>query len=79
MSKLSIAVAGGIGFLAGSRAGRGPYEKTMSRAQSLRNDPQVRQSVADARDVAADKAGDVVQAAKAKADDLGSGPGATTS
>ncbi len=73
MSKFSLAIAGGIGFLAGSRAGRGPYERAVARARTLRDDPRVRRSVADARDVVADKAGDAVQAAKAKADDLGSG------
>lgn len=78
MSKLSMAAAGGIGFLLGSRAGRGPYEQAMAKAKTVRDDPRVRQTVADTKDTVVDKAGDAMQAAKAKADEVGGGPGMAT-
>lgn len=78
MSKLTMAAAGGIGFLLGSRAGRAPYEKAVARAQALRNDPKVRQGVADAKDAAIEKAGEAAQAARTKVDEVTSGPGTAT-
>ena len=82
MSKLTMAAAGGIGFLLDSRAGRAPYEKAMARAQALRNDPAVRRGVADATSATVDKAGQAAQAARDaardKVDQVASGPGTAT-
>ncbi|CAN5290234.1 hypothetical protein BH09ACT12_BH09ACT12_05350 [soil metagenome] len=78
MSKLSMAVAGGIGFLLGSRAGRAPYETAVAQVQKLREDPRVRQGVSDAKSTITDKVSDVAQTAATKVDEVGSGPGMAT-
>ena len=75
MSKATMAIAGGIGFLLGSRAGRGPYEQAMTQVSRLRNDPQVRQAVDNAATTARDAAGSAAQSAKHKIDEATSGPG----
>ncbi len=75
MSKATMAIAGGIGFLLGSRAGRAPYEKAAAQARRLRNDPQVRQAVDNAATTARDAAGSAAQTAKHKIDEATSGPG----
>lgn len=78
MSKLTMAAAGTVGFLLGSRAGRGPYEWTAARLDELRADPTVRRRAADVRDAAAAKAGDVAESAKVTVDQATSGPGVAT-
>ncbi len=78
MSKTSMAIAGGIGFLLGSRAGRAPYEKAMTQVSRLRNDPEVRSAVENAATTARDTAGAAVQTAKTKVDEVTSGPGTAT-
>lgn len=78
MSKLTMAAAGGIGFLLGSRAGREPYEKTMARVQKLRNDPQVQRGVADAKASVADTASEAARAARTKVDEVTSDSGTGT-
>lgn len=78
MSKLTMAAAGTVGFLLGSRAGRGPYEWTTARLDELRSDPEVRRRAAEVRDVAATKAGDVAESAKATVDQATSGTGVAT-
>lgn len=78
MSKTSMAIAGGIGFLLGSRAGRAPYEKAVAQASRLRNDPEVRRAVENAAAAARDTAGAAAQTAKAKVDEVTSGPGMAT-
>ena len=56
MSKIVTLTAGAIGFVLGSRAGRGPYEKLSAKAGEVRRDPRVQEKVSQAQDVAADKA-----------------------
>lgn len=56
MSKIVTLTAGAIGFVLGSRAGRGPYEKLAGKAGEVRRDPRVQEKVSQAQDVAADKA-----------------------
>lgn len=46
MSKMAMIVAGGVGFLLGSRAGRGPYERFSARAREVAGDPRVRDALA---------------------------------
>jgi hypothetical protein len=46
MWKLPLVVGGAVGFVLGSRAGRGPYEQLENRARQLRGRPQV-QRVSD--------------------------------
>jgi hypothetical protein len=43
MKRLLILTAGGVGFLLGSRAGRGPYEQFMSAVGQLKDDPRVQE------------------------------------
>ena len=56
MSRIVTLTAGAIGFVLGSRAGRGPYEKLSAKAGEVRRDPRVQEKVAQAQDVAQDKA-----------------------
>lgn len=56
MSKIVTLTAGAIGFVLGSRSGRGPYEKLAAKAGEVRRDPRVQEKVSQAQDVAADKA-----------------------
>lgn len=78
MSKITLAAAGAVGFLLGSRAGRAPYEKFVGEAQRLRNDPKVQHKAAEVRDTVVDAASDAAEAAKVKADQVASGPGTAT-
>jgi hypothetical protein len=56
MSRIVTLTAGAIGFVLGSRAGRGPYEKLSAKAGEVRRDPRVQEKVSQAQDVAQDKA-----------------------
>ncbi len=56
MSRIVTLTAGAIGFVLGSRAGRGPYEKLSAKAGEARRDPRVQEKVSQAQDVAQDKA-----------------------
>jgi len=67
MSKLSVIVAAGAGYVLGSRAGRERYEQIKSQAQSVWSDPRVQQRKSQAADVARDKATEAAAAAKEKA------------
>jgi hypothetical protein len=78
MSKITMAAAGAVGYLLGSRAGRGPYERFASEVQRLRNDPAVQQKAAEARDTVTSVATDAVEAAKARVDGVTAGPGTAT-
>ncbi len=78
MSKLSWTIAGGIGFLLGSRAGTAPYEKVASEVQRLRRDPQVRQHVAEAKEAAGERAAEAAQTVRTKVDEVTTGPGSAT-
>lgn len=60
MSKMTWLVVGGVGFLLGSRAGRGPYEKVSTTLRSLAEDPRVRQRAEEAKAAVVDKTTEVV-------------------
>ncbi|PWH05530.1 hypothetical protein DEO23_13265 [Brachybacterium endophyticum] len=55
-----------LGFFAGSRMGRGPYETLETKARELADDPTVQQKAADAKE----NAGAFAQRAKEKAPDV---------
>jgi len=56
---LVLAVGIGIGFLLGSRAGRGPYEKVAAKADQVWHDPRVQQQVDRSMKFANEKIEDV--------------------
>ena len=64
MSKLSWLVVGGVGFLLGSKAGTGPYEKFSAQVQRLKEDPRVRRRADEAKDTVARKTDEVVDKVK---------------
>ena len=66
MRKLSMAVGAAIGFLAGSRAGREPYEKLEGKARSIARRPDVRKLVDETSDTVHQKLHDAQDAASAK-------------
>jgi hypothetical protein len=67
MKKLSLAIGAAVGFLAGSRAGRGPYTKLQSKARAaLARRPDVRKVVDDTSDAVQEKLHDVESAAAEK-------------
>jgi hypothetical protein len=62
--KLLFVAGIGLGYVLGSRAGRGSYERLRSRAQHTWNDPRVQQGLHDAGEYVKENA--PVVAAKAK-------------
>jgi len=66
MKKLPLAISAGVGFLMGSRAGRGPYKKLESKARELTNRPEVRKVVDDTSDSVQQTLQDVQSAASHK-------------
>ena len=81
MKKLIFVAGLAIGFVLGSRAGRGPYDRLQEAASGVAADPRVQEGVAKAKDAAVttgqqavdtvkDKAPDVAEAVKDKASSL---------
>jgi hypothetical protein len=73
MKRLLIVTAGAVGFLLGSRAGRGPYERFMRAIGQLKDDPRVQakahqgaQIVREQAPVVADKVADAARTATSK-------------
>ena len=73
MKRLLIVSAGAVGFLLGSRAGRGPYEQFMRAFGQLKDDPRVQekahqgaQLVREQAPVVADKVADAARTATDK-------------
>lgn len=73
MKRLLIVTAGAVGFLLGSRAGRGPYEQFMRAIGQLKDDPRVQekahqgaQLVREQAPVVADKVADAARTATDK-------------
>lgn len=56
MKKLLVLAAAGIGYVLGSRAGRGRYEQLKRTADKLRNDPRVQQKAHQAADLVKEQA-----------------------
>ncbi|WP_058234183.1 hypothetical protein [Devriesea agamarum] len=64
MKKIILLLGVGLGFVLGSRAGRGPYEKLRASVTGYVEDPEVKAKAAEVRDFAqgaAVKAADYVE------------------
>jgi gas vesicle protein len=64
MKKLTFVVGAAIGFVLGSRAGRGPYEGLENRARQLRGRPQVQRVTDQVGESAAQIADQVTESSK---------------
>ncbi len=60
MKKMAFLMGLGIGFVLGSKAGRGPYEELEHKVRSLRQRPEVEDAVVRAKGVANDQVTGVV-------------------
>jgi hypothetical protein len=56
MKKLLVLVAGGVGYVLGTKAGRERYEQIKGAANRVKNDPRVQEKAHHAADVAREKA-----------------------
>ena len=56
MKKLTLLIAGGIGYVLGARAGRERYEQIKRTATRVKDDPRVQEKAAQAADLAKEKA-----------------------
>ncbi len=56
MRKLTILVAGAVGYVLGTRAGRERYEQMKSMAFKVKDDPRVQEKAHQAADLAKEKA-----------------------
>ena len=56
MKKLMLLVAGGVGYVLGTRAGRERYEQIKRTATRVKEDPRVQEKAHQAADLAKDKA-----------------------
>ncbi len=56
MKKLMLLVAGGVGYVLGTRAGRERYEQIKKTATRVKNDPRVQEKATQAADMAKEKA-----------------------
>lgn len=62
-----------LGFVLGSRTGRGPYESLERTARQVADDPEVQRRAAQARDTASKVAHDAADTVKEKAPEVASG------
>lgn len=65
MKKLWLLVGAAVGYILGSRSGRGPYERLESKARKVAGRPDVKRAV----DAASDKASDLTETAVGAASD----------
>ena len=56
MKKLTLLIAGGIGYVLGTRAGRERYEQIKKAATRVKDDPRVQEKASQAADLAKEKA-----------------------
>ena len=56
MRKLTVLVAGGIGYVLGARAGRERYDQIRGLAEQVRNNPKVQEKAHQAADAAREHA-----------------------
>jgi cysteine synthase len=56
MSKLSMLIAGGIGYVLGARAGRERYDQIAGTVTKVKNDPRVQEKAQQVADVAREQA-----------------------
>lgn len=73
MKKVIFVLGIAIGFVVGSRMGRGPYEQLERAARNVADDPTVRQKAADAREAAGKVAQDATEAAKTRGPEVAAG------
>jgi hypothetical protein len=57
--KIAVLVGGAVGYVLGTRAGRERYEQIKTQAQSLWQNPKVRETASQAQDYAKEKAPEV--------------------
>ena len=69
MNKLIVLVAGGVGYLLGSRAGRAPYERVRRQAEHLTSNPWVHQRVDQAKRIGSHKPGQATTSAAGDPED----------
>lgn len=67
MSKLSMLVGFGAGYVLGARSGRERYEQIADKARELWSDPRVQEKAGQAQQIAKERAGQVQQVVKDKA------------
>lgn len=72
MKKFIFLAGLAIGFVVGSRAGRGPYESLERTARQVADDPEVQRRAAQAKDTATKVAHDTADAVKEKAPEVAS-------
>jgi hypothetical protein len=56
MKKLLVLVAGGVGYVMGTKAGRERYEQLRSQFNKVKDDPRVQEKTQQAADLAKEKA-----------------------
>ena len=56
MKKLMLLIAGGVGYVLGTRAGRERYEQIKNVATRVKDDPRVQEKATQAADLAKEKA-----------------------
>src|SRR5690625_6472940 len=72
MKKFIFLAGLAVGFVLGSRMGRGPYESLERTAWQVADDPQVQRRAAQARETAGRVAQDAAETAKEKAPEVAS-------
>ncbi|NMA77022.1 MAG: hypothetical protein GX960_07185 [Actinomycetales bacterium] len=72
MKKFIFLAGLAIGFVVGSRAGRGPYESLERTARQVADDPEVQRRAGQAKDTAARVAQDTASTVKEKAPEVAS-------
>ena len=65
--KLNLLIGAGVGYVLGARAGHERYDQLKGKAQSLWRDPHTQDTVAKARHVAQERAGQAAGAVQGKA------------
>jgi len=70
MKKFIFLAGLGIGFVIGSRAGRGPYESLERTARQVADDPEVQRRASQAKDTASRVAHDTAETVKEKAPEV---------
>jgi hypothetical protein len=72
MKKIPLLAAAAVGYVLGSKAGRGRYEQIRSGAQKLAENPKVRAATHKAQETVATQAAAAADVAKEKVTDVAS-------
>lgn len=78
MGKISLLIGAGIGYVLGTRAGRGQYDRMVAEAGKLRRDPRVQRTAQHAQDTAGDLGRKAEEKVKEKVDERSGGPSQRT-